>query len=155
MARVALTNDQVARIIQASKALREDVRGTSKGGDRWVASKLEVENQIKVTLHIHANADLVDRSKYSFSLILSSSYRIASFDAGSSHANRHTDSNKWLGQPHKHRWNELCRDSYAYTPTDIDETSLETAFRSFCKELAVDFQGNIEELPAIQQTIHF
>lgn len=155
MARVALTNEQVARILEAQKALREDLRWNPKGGDRWVASKLDVENQMKVTLHIHANANLVDRSKYSFSLILSSSYRIASFDAGSSHVNRHTDSSRWLGQAHKHRWTELCRDSFAYTPTDIDQITLESAFRSFCKEIGVDFQGNVEALPAIQQAIQF
>lgn len=155
MARVALTEEQVAQILAASKSVTQDLEWGSKGGQFWAACKLEVENQLKVTLHIHANANLIDRSKYSFSLILSNSYRIASFDAGASHVNRHTDSGKWLGQPHKHRWTEVCRDSFAYTPSDIDEANIETAFRSFCTEIGVDFAGKFQAVPSTQTFIQF
>lgn len=155
MARVALTEEQVARILTAPKSLTQDLEWASKGGEFWVACKLEVENQLKITLHIHANANLVDRSKYSFSLILSNSYRIASFDAGGSHVNRHTNSEKWLGQPHKHRWTEVCRDSFGYTPSDIDESNIETAFRSFCKEIGVDFAGRFQSVSSTQTLIQF
>lgn len=155
MARVALTEEQARRILESPKAASEDVRWVPRGTSCWVGCRLNVENQLKVTLHIHANANLIDRAKYSFSLILSNSYRIASFDAGASHINRHSDSNRWLGQPHKHRWTENCRDSFAYTPTDIDHSTLESAFRSFCREIGVDFTGTVEPLPATQQSMGF
>jgi hypothetical protein len=66
MARVALTEGEVARILAAPKAAKEDVRWTSKEHPDWVGCELSVENQLKITLHIHANANLIDRAKYSF-----------------------------------------------------------------------------------------
>ncbi len=135
--------------------ISEDLKWQPKANIYWLGCELIVENQLKLTLHLHANANLFDRTKYSFALILSKNYRIASFEAGSSHANRHTDSNKWLGQPHKHRWTELCRDSFAYTPADIDAQSVESAFNSFCREVGIDFRGSIEPLPATQVRLEF
>lgn len=155
MARVALTEQQVARILAAPKAVKEDVKWEAKGHLYWVACELLVENQLKVTLHLHINANLVDREKYSFALIASHAYRVAGFDAGGSHVNRHTDENQWRGQSHKHRWTDVCRDSFAYTPSDIDTRSLEAAFRSFCKEVGVGFQGKFERWPAVQNTLEF
>jgi len=155
MARVAVTEQEVSRILSAPKVVAEDVKWQPKAHGHWVGCELTVENQLRLTLHVYANANLMDRGKYSFALILSRNYRIASFEAGSSHANRHTDEEKWLGKAHKHQWTEQCRDSFAYTPTDIDTQSLETAFRLFCKEIGVDFRGEIEELPAIQTMLKF
>ena len=155
MARVAVTEEEVARILQSPKAVSEDVKWQPKAHSLWVGCELTVENQLRLTLHIYANANLVDRAKYSFALILSRNYRIASFEAGSSHANRHTDDDRWLAAAHKHRWTELCRDSFAYTPTDIDERSLESAFRSFCKEVAIDFRGQVEQVPPLQASLGF
>jgi hypothetical protein len=150
MARVALTDDQVARILAAPKVVTEDIRWRPKGNVSWVGCEVRVDNRLKFILHIHANASLRDRAKYAFALILSRSYRIVSFEAKGSHRNRHTDSQKWLGEPHKNRWTELCRDSFAYTPADIDTASMESAFRSFCKEIGVDFHGTVEPVPASQ-----
>lgn len=155
MARVAVTEQEVSRILSAPKVVPEDVKWEPKAHHHWVGCELTVENQLRLTLHIYANANLVDRSKYSFALILSRNYRIASFESGSSHANRHTDKEKWLGEAHKHRWTELCRDSFAYTPTDMDARSLESAFRSFCREIEVDFRGQVEQLPAVQTNLGF
>ena len=72
MARVALTDREVARIIAAPKVVLEDVKWQPKGRD-WVSCELRVENEIKVTLEIYANASLTDRRNIPF---LSSSARI-------------------------------------------------------------------------------
>jgi hypothetical protein len=155
MARVALTEDQVSRILGAPKVIKEDLRWTSKDHPEWVGCELNVENQLKVTLHIYANANLVDRSKYSFTLVMSRNYPIARLDAGGSHQNRHTDDGRWFGEAHKHRWTDRCRDSFAYTPTDIDTGTLESAFGSFCREIGVEFQGQVEPLPPSQTALSF
>jgi len=155
MARVALTDDQVAKVLAAPKTVTDSIKWQAKGHVDWVACEAGVENALRLTLHIHANANLVDRKKFAFSLVLSRNYRVASFESCSSHRNRHTNDQRWLGQPHKHRWTELCRDSFAYTPTDIDTRSVETAFRSFCKEIGVDFLGNVEQVPATQTALQF
>ncbi len=155
MARVALTDDQIARILSAPKTVRENINWRPRGNVAWVGCEVQVENPLKVTLHIYVNANLLDRRKYGFALILSRNYRIASFESNGSHDNRHTNNEKWRSQPHKHRWTEVCRDSFAYTPKDIDTSSLESAFRSFCMEIGVDFGGTIEPLPATQKAIEF
>lgn len=155
MARVAVTEQEVARILQVPRVVSEDVKWQPKAHPQWVGCELTVENQLRLALHIYANANLIDRTKYSFALILSRNYRIQSFESGSSHKNRHTNEGKWLGEAHKHRWTELCRDSYAYTPTDINVESLESAFRSFCKEIGVEFRGDVENLPAVQTNLGF
>jgi hypothetical protein len=155
MARVAVTEQEVDRILQAPKIVTADVEWQPKAHRHWVGCELTVESQLKLTLHIYANANLKDRSKYSFALILSRNYRIASFESGSSHANRHTNGEKWLGEDHKHRWTELCRDSFAYTPTDMETQSVDSAFRSFCNEIGVDFRGQVEQLPAVQTNLGF
>jgi hypothetical protein len=155
MARVALTEDQIARILAAPKIVREDIRWGSKDHPDWVGCELAVENQLKVTLHVHASANLIDRSKYSFTLVMSGNFPIARFDAGGSHQNRHTDNERWVGQAHKHRWTDVCRDSFAYTPSDIDTSTMESAFRSSCEEIGVEFQGVVEPLPPSQTVLSF
>jgi hypothetical protein len=97
MARVAVTEQEVDRILQASKTVTEDVAWQPKAHHYWVGCELTVQSQLRLTLHVYVNANLIDRSKYSFALILSRNYRIASFESGSSHANRHTDKeNGWV-----------------------------------------------------------
>jgi hypothetical protein len=91
MARVALTEDQIGRVLVAPKIIREDLRWVSKDHPDWACCELNVENQLKVTMHVHANANLIERSKYSFTLVMSRNFPIARFDAGGSHGNRHTN----------------------------------------------------------------
>lgn len=155
MARVAITEQQVGRILAAPKTVIEDVHWEPKGHVHWVGCELAVENQVRITLHLHLNANLQDRTKYSFALIASRGHRIAGFDSGSSHVNRHSNNERWLGQAHKHRWTEVCRDSFAYTPADVDNTSVESAFVSFCKETGIEFQGKFAPVPAVQSTLNF
>jgi hypothetical protein len=155
VARIAITDQEVSRILADQKTVREDVKWQPKGHYHWVGCELPVENNLRVTLRLHLSANLVDRSKYSFSLVASRAYRIVSFDAGSSHINRHTNDQKWRSEHHKHLWTEICRDSYAYTPSDIDTRNLEQAFRSFCREISVSFQGSIEPLPSLQDKLKF
>ena len=49
MARVALTNQEVARILAAPKAISQDINWQPKART-WVASELVVENQMRLTL---------------------------------------------------------------------------------------------------------
>jgi hypothetical protein len=86
---------------------------------------------------------------------MSRNFPISRFDAGGSHQNRHTNNERWLDQGHKHRWTDLCRDSFAYTPSDIDTSSIASAFRSFCKEIGVEFEGKVEPLPPSQTALTF
>jgi uncharacterized protein DUF6978 len=155
MARVALTDQQITTILAAPKTVNEDLKWRTRPNASWAGCTLAVENDLKMTVQLNANVNLVDRSKYSFALIVSGSYRVAGFDAGGSHVNRHTDNNKWVSASHKHRWTERCRDSFAYTPADIDESSVETAFRSFCNEVGVEFHGSVDSVPVTQTAMDF
>jgi hypothetical protein len=155
VARVALTEQEVARILAARKVIREDLRWASKDHPDWVGCELNIESQMKITLHLHASANLVDRSKYSFTLVMSRNFPIARFDAGGSHHNRHTNDEQWLAHSHKHRWTDTCRDSFAYSPSDIDAGSIESAFRSFCLEIGVEFEGTFEPVPPSQAGLIF
>ena len=100
MPRVALTEEQVARILAAPKTVNDDIRWRSKGNAMWAGCTVPVINELKQTLQLNANANLVDRTKYSFSLIASNSYRVAGFDANGSHKNTHRNTEKWLARSH-------------------------------------------------------
>jgi len=70
-----------------------------------------------------------------------------------SHTNKHTDTNKWKNKTHKHRWTDVCHESWAYTPTDVKTSTLKEAFNSFCKECNIDFKGEFRALPGRQMTL--
>lgn len=153
MARIPLNEVEVTRIMQASKSIIQDIYWEKNPNESWFKSEVEVKNKLRLNLKMHLNVNSKYYDLYSFTLILNNAFRIAGIDLNGSHKNKHTDSNGWKGETHKHKWTDRCRDGWAYTPDDIEETSMETAFISFCKECAIDFKGKFNNLPPRQTSL--
>src|SRR5205823_2862628 len=113
----------------------------------------DVENSLKANLKLCLNWNTEEPSLFSFSLILSNAYRIRGLDFNGSHKNRHTDATRWLAETHKHKWTDLCRDSFAYTPRDITAEHIEEVFRQFCAECNIEFTGRFASAPPRQLSL--
>lgn len=150
MTRITLNESEVAKIIQATKAIMQDICWEKNPNESWFKSEVEVKNKLRLNLKMHLNANSRYYGLYSFTLILNNAFRIAGLDVNGSHKNKHTDSNNWKGETHKHKWTDRCRDGWAYTPDDIDVKSMGSAFISFCKECEIDFKGKFNILPPKQ-----
>jgi hypothetical protein len=100
-----------------------------------------------VNLKVVITINRFSYEKYSCTLILNNSFRIRGLDVKSSHTNKCKDKNNWKAETHKHKWVEKCRDGWAYTPTDIDESSIPSAINSFFKECNINHNGRIDRLP--------
>jgi len=151
MARIPLTEIEVNKILSSPKDIIENIDWIPSGS--WHKCELNVGNKLKVDLKLFINVNSRIPALYSLSLILSNCYRIAGLDVNGSHTNKHTDRNKWKNETHKHRWTDVCRDSWAYTATDIVTLSIEEAFSTFCKECNINFRGNFRTLPPKQMTL--
>jgi len=148
MARIPLTDAEVEKILQTPKLIQEDVQWYLDANQSWAKCELNVENQLKLNLRLYLNWNTEEQSMFSFSLILSNAYRIAGLDFNGSHKNRHTDNSAWRGETHKHKWTERCRDSWAYTPEDTMDGSIENVLNAFCKECHIEFKGKFTTLPS-------
>jgi len=151
MARISLTEMQVNNILKSPKDITEDINWITLGS--WHKCELNVRNRLKVDLKLFINVNSKIPSLYSLSLILNNRYRIVGLDVNGSHTNKHTDTNKWKNKTHKHRWTDVCHESWAYTPTDVKTSTLKEAFNSFCKECNIDFKGEFRTLPGRQMTL--
>lgn len=150
MTRIPLNEAEVDRIMKATKSIIQDIQWEKNPNESWFKSEVEVKNKLKLNLKMHLNVNSKDYRLYSFTLILNNAFRITGIDVNGSHKNKHTDSNNWKGETHKHKWTDRCRDGWAYTPNDIEENSIESAFISFCKECEIDYKGKFDTLPPRQ-----
>src|SRR5438552_264087 len=72
----------------------------------------------------------------SYSLIHRGVGRIYGLDLGKDH---HNPSCPYVGETHKHRWNELMKDKEAYVPTDVAAPASDPigVWRLFCQEATI------------------
>lgn len=87
--------------------------------------------------------------KYDFALLWNG-MRIRALCINGSHTNRHTDTQKWLRQMHKHTWTDRCMDRFAYTPTDITAGDVHGQFAQFCSECGIACAAELAEVPVPQ-----
>lgn len=82
----------------------------------------------------------------SYALIHKGSGRIYALDMGKDH---HNPACNYVGEKHKHRWDEPLRDKNAYTPDDItaDINDPVTAWEQFCVEAGITHNGNMRSTP--------
>jgi hypothetical protein len=87
-----------------------------------------------------------------FALILKSEGRIYALDLGKEH---HNPQCTQVGEKHKHRWAEAFRDKEAYVPEDITASTSDpvAVWRQFCVEAGIVHEGNLAQLPAIQEEL--
>lgn len=99
-----------------------------------------------VTLKMVISLSLLD-DRRDFSLLWNN-VTVRRLDIAGSHNNRHSDSEKWSGKTHKHAWRDACWDRFAYTPTDITETTTHGILKQFCAECGINCSATIAENPA-------
>jgi hypothetical protein len=151
MAKILLTEQQADHIITARKSINTDVEWGYRVNEGYAKCQLTVSNTLGMNLKVYANVNMEEQTIFSFSLILSNAYRIRGLDVSGSHKNKHTDSNEWRGETHKHKWSDRCRESFAYTPKEIVPSGdIAQGFRIFCEECNIDFGGEVRPLPPKQ-----
>jgi len=151
MARTLLTEQQSDRIVAAQKGIKTNVEWAYHPKEGYAKCQLTVANILGVNLKVYGNVNMEEPTIFSFSLILNNTYRIRGLDVSGSHGNKHTDSNKWRGETHKHKWSDRCREAFAYTPIEtILSDDIVQAFNAFCKECNIDFVGEVRSLPPKQ-----
>ena len=83
-----------------------------------------------------------------YALILKTVGRIYALCLGKDHHNPTCD---WIGDRHKHRWNEKLRDKEAYVPQDITATAsqIHLAWEQFLRETRITHHGVLQPYPPI------
>jgi hypothetical protein len=76
--------------------------------------------------------------------------RIRALCVNGSHTNRHTNTERWVRQMHKHKWTDRCMDRFAYTPEDITATDTQGQFAQFCAECGIACEAKLEDVPPFQ-----
>ena len=149
MPRLALSEADCKRILEAPKVIHADVAWIQKANKTWVTSKMRVEMQeaIRASLELVITVNVEEPSKFSFALLLNNAHRISGLDVNGSHINKCTDGAKYTRQTHKHAWSDACPGGYAYTPKDITGGSVNEVFEQFCKESNIVFEGKFRGLP--------
>lgn len=85
----------------------------------------------------------------SFSLIHRGSGRIYGLDLGKDH---HNPSCTYVGEKHKHSWNESLRDKQAYGPADINAEVIDpvSIWEQFCREAKIRHEGVLHSPGTLQ-----
>ena len=153
MAKISLTQIEVDNILKLHKIIKDNVQWYLDPNYSWAKCELKVESKLKLDLKLYLNWNTEVLSLFSFSFILSHAYRIAGLDFKGSHKNTHMDNNSWKGESHIHIWTEKCRDTWAFTPEDINNGNIEEIFRIFCNKYNIEFKGKFYSLPPIQESL--
>lgn len=84
-----------------------------------------------------------------YALIHRGSGRIYALDLGKDH---HNPECRYVGEKHKHRWNESVRDKEAFVPADITAPVSDPVgvWKQFCQEAKIQHMGTMQR-PPLQQ----
>jgi len=87
-----------------------------------------------------------------YAIIHKSYGRIYGLDLGKDH---HNPSCEYVGEKHKHRWDEKLRDKQAYVPDDITAPTDEpiSVWRQFCLEAKISHNGVMYPPPPTQMVM--
>lgn len=143
-----VTEAEVAAILVGPLVIDQAIRWSYKS-DTWAEASVPVDHPRRgVQLSLTITINLEVPTKFSFSLLINRGIRIIGLDGSGSHANTHTDRNKWVRQTHEHRWTDACHGSWAYSVTY--PADLESAFRDFCRRHGITFNGIWIDPPPVQ-----
>jgi hypothetical protein len=80
--------------------------------------------------------------------------RIYALDLGKDHRN---PTGERVGEKHKHRWREDCRDKWAYVPPDVTALVTEPleVWQQFCIESNIIHTGKLNRPPPYQPDLFF
>ena len=150
MASIPLTESEADRLVAAPKSITENLAWSYNPNEVWAKSELRVINNLGVDLRVYANVNMKEPSLFTFALSLSRAFRVRGLCANRGHVNKHTNREEWRPGTHKHRWTDRCRDRFAYTPVEEISQDVAEAFRQFCVECSISFEGQVQPLPPRQ-----
>jgi len=99
-----------------------------------------------VAIRIVISVSYLDREQRNFVLLWNNNIRVRALCIKGNHGNKHTNDEEWIRRMHKHRWTDACHDRFAYTPTDITETTIQGILTQFCAECGIVCHATIAEL---------
>lgn len=132
----------IEKLLEADLVVRQGIVWSARDDtDRRVRLKATVANRLgeEVWLHMHIPVNLP--WIYTIALIWRRT-AIRRLDVRGSHVNQCDDGRRWDSETHKHRWRDQYRDGWAYSPTDLPDTSAidigpgeyRRMFEAFCAE---------------------
>lgn len=113
-----------------------------------VEFRVEVESDPGYPIFVRGSYNAVIGT-LSYALIHRGSGRIYALDLGKDH---HNPDCNYVGEKHKHMWNEPLRDKEAYVPSDITAsvTDAVALWSQFCAEASISHQGMLHTPPPAQ-----
>lgn len=142
-------SDFEALLSDTTKRILTDISwGEDEDHSPAVEFRVEVESDPGYPIFVRGSYNALIGT-LSYTLIHRGSGRVYALDLGKDH---HNPDCNYVGEKHKHRWNEPVRDKEAYVPPDI--TALVNApvdvWRQFCAEATILHEGTMHDPPAIQ-----
>jgi len=141
-----------ALMADESKRIENDITWTEdEDHSPAVEFRAEVRADTAYPLFVRGSYNPEARA-LTFALIHRAVGRIYALDLGKEH---HNPSCEYVGETHKHAWDETARDKHAYVPPDITETlpNVIAIWRQFCNEAKIAHRGRMHPPPARQQEL--
>lgn len=138
-----------AFLLDASKTIEGDI-SWGEDEDHSPSSEFRVEVQSEVGYPIFVRGSYNPLiSALTFAIIHRQVGRIYALDLGKDH---HNPTCQYVGDKHKHRWNERFRDKEAYVPDDITASANDpiSVWKQFCTEANITHHGKMLAPPPFQ-----
>lgn len=112
-----------------------------------VEFRIELTSRIRYTLFVRGSYNPVAHT-LTYALIHRTFGRIYALDMGKEH---HNPSCNYVGEKHKHRWNEQLGDKEAYVPNDITASATDpvAVWKQFCSEAHITHEGVMHAPPSL------
>ena len=138
---MSLTNDEIAWVLGAPKRVTEQFEWTQRPG-----RTLKYECSFSVRVPSQDDPQAADLGKVEVATnqyeskcaFIYSGICIPRWESAGPHTN--PDGQRIDGE-HKHTWDEVDEDRYAYAPDDIDTSSRDTILMSFLDECGIIMEG--------------
>jgi hypothetical protein len=141
-----MQNDFEVLISDASKRIFGDIHwDEDEDHSPSVEFRAEVESDAGYPIFIRGSYNAFALT-LTYALIHRGSGRIYALDLGKDH---HNPSCPYVGEKHKHRWNEKVRDKEAYVPSDITAPVNDPigVWKQFCIETRIEHLGRMQQPP--------
>jgi hypothetical protein len=121
----------------------------------WIKVVIPVKTNAKnLSLRICITVNSQDDSRRNFTLLWNNCIRVRALCMEGSHSNKHTNAERWLSRTHKHKWTDKCQDRFAYTPTDLTASDVQSQLEQFCAECGIDCSATLASIPPLQKDLY-
>ena len=155
MPRAKVLEKDVEALLQSSGKLsvQDHHLWKRKANKSWLRADIPIlidDKSIKdLSLKICISASL-ETDKCDFVLLWNNENCVRRLCVNGSHVNKHTNTERWLRQTHKHKWTDICMDRFAYTPSDITALDIPGQLVQFCAECGIACTATLAPVPASQ-----